>query len=106
MDRKSFIKRLTAAALGIVVTKPIIDALAENIWVKNTEFVITFDKPWIDPISPQALAEDFIRRYPITNDMLNKLIADLKASDYDFTLNPKLYESNTDASKRYSKPTT
>ena len=41
MDRKSFIKKLTAAAIGIVVAKPIIDALPTS-----HTFTITFDKPW------------------------------------------------------------
>jgi hypothetical protein len=63
MDRKAFLKRLTAAAIGIVVAKPIIDALPT--WAESTEFVITFDKPW-GP-NPMTL-EQFIRKYPLTFD--------------------------------------
>ena len=67
MNRSTFIKRLTAAAIGIVVAKPIIDALPT--WAESTEFVITFDKPW----GPNPLTiEEFIRKYPLTfEDVMN-----------------------------------
>lgn len=52
MNRSTFIKRLTAAAIGIVVAKPIIDMLPKPS-TASREFQIVFTQDWI-------------RKYPLT----------------------------------------
>ena len=64
MNRKIFIKRLTAAAIGIVVAKPIIDMLPDS---ASHTFTITLDKPWY-----QLNLEEYIRKYPLRfEDVMN-----------------------------------
>jgi hypothetical protein len=97
MDRKSFIKKLTAAAIGIVVAKPIIDALPKTS-ITSREFQIVFTQDWI-------------RKYPLTPDevFFKEVMESYPKKFYDtelFTPKPIQYESNTDASTRHSEPTT
>lgn len=85
MNRKSFLKRLGALVASTLIAQPILEALAAD--------GPCCSKGLLWNIEHHA---NYTIYSPITNDMLNKLIEDLKASDYDFTLNPKLYEHSND----------
>jgi len=113
MDRKVFIKRLTAAAIGIVVAKPIIDALPKPIQRSyihgSTQFNVVFDRAW----SPSTLSvAEYYKKYPLTYEEVFRLDEEGKEvymnanGEVIITPKPIQYESNTDASKGHSKPTT
>lgn len=74
MDRKVFIKRLTAAAISIVVAKPIIDALPKPIqrsYIHGpTKFVAG-----IDPVGRQfnVIISKPWRQYPLTYEDVYRL---------------------------------
>ena len=80
MNRLGFLKRLGALVASTLVVPPLLEALAADgpcnmglIWhIEHSGKVDVYT--------------------PLTQEMLDKLIEDLKASDYDFTLNPRLYE--------------